>query len=113
MYEFILSLILPELYYLSSNSAKMEAQLSPQLSNDCPFDQYIRDPEEVEMEQQGFCLVASGILDEALVRSLSVEKHVPDRLASPESPKYLTPADRREEWQQFMKYNFNVRVGMG
>jgi len=91
----------------------MEAQLSPQLSNDCPFDQYIRDPEEVEMEQQGFCLVASGILDEALVRSLSVEKHVPDRLASPESPKYLTPADRREEWQQFMKYNFNVRVGMG
>ncbi len=64
------------------------------------------------MDQQGFCLVVSGIIpDEALVLSLSVERDALDRLASPESPAYLTPAGRREDWQQLMQYNFNVCVG--
>ena len=67
----------------------------------------------MEMDQLGFCLVVSGIIpDETLVRCLSVEKDVLDRLASPESAKYLTPADRREEWQQLMEHNFNVCVGI-
>ena len=55
------------------------------------------------MDEQGFCLVVSGTIpDEALGV---------DRLASPEFPKYWTPADRRE-WQQLMEHNFNVCVGM-
>ncbi|OJJ52296.1 hypothetical protein ASPSYDRAFT_164973 [Aspergillus sydowii CBS 593.65] len=63
------------------------------------------------MEQQGFCLIVSGIIpDEALVRSLSIERNALDRLASPESPTYLTPADRRQEWQQLMEHNFNLDV---
>ncbi|KAL4913982.1 hypothetical protein BDW62DRAFT_205031 [Aspergillus aurantiobrunneus] len=89
----------------------MEGRLSPQSSYDCLFDRYIRDDEEVEMDQQGFCLVVSGIiLDEALVCSLLVKKDVLDYLASPELLKFLTPANCQEKWQQLMEYNFNLDV---
>ncbi|KAL2859817.1 uncharacterized protein BJX67DRAFT_376032 [Aspergillus lucknowensis] len=62
------------------------------------------------MDEWGFCLVNSAtITDEALVRSLKVEKDVLDRLADSESVKYLASADRKE-WQQLMEHNFNLDV---
>ncbi|KAL4745849.1 hypothetical protein BDW72DRAFT_207842 [Aspergillus terricola var. indicus] len=88
----------------------MEVRLSPQPNDDSfPFEDFIHDPDEIKMNEKGYCFVTSRPVDKALGQSLSAEEYA--RLASsPELAEDLTSAAYpvKKQWQKFMEYGINV-----
>lgn len=103
----------PGQYYISSNSAKLEARSSPQSSYDL-LEQCTHNDHEVDMDQQGYEYINSGGINEkALVHSLSVEENALGHPGSSDSAEHLSSADHQQEWQQAMEHGFNVCVSIG